>query len=544
MPAAIAVVALAAGLRIWGIGWGLPTSLHYFSYHPDETVTLFAALKVNFFEGQLDPGFYNYGSLYIYLVNIAVVLGASCGLISIPSGDIFSAPGEFAKIYMAGRAVAVLLGIATVYLVYLLGKRAYGRGTGLLAALFMAVMPIHVMHSRFLAVDVPATFFVVLALVFAVRIPEGHRLRDYLLSGLFSGLAAGTKYNAGLVILAPIVAHLATGRARPALRVLSPRLLAVLLTAVVGFLIGTPGALINRDRFVNDFLFEVVHAKVGHGLIFVGTPCGYVHHVTCSLLAGMGLPLLALACIGLLYAVYRRRPSDLALLAFVIAYYAVIGAAEVKFARYTIPLLPVLAILGARVSVDLVGRLWAGGLLARLAGYLAAIVLSLAIVCTAAYSVAIDAVFVRPDTRDLAAAWVRRNVPRGSSIGLPTIPWFYTPPLDPYFGLLEPAERYERVKEFTDYVLVVSESEWNAGFLRRESPDYVILSEFEYRDRLRIRDAAAREYFDVLRSDYRLEREFRSPPALEKWVFPAYALPHDMSYAGPTILIYHRKVTD
>jgi len=539
--AAIVIVILAAGLRIWGIGWGLPTSLHYFSYHPDETITLFGAMRVNFFEGRLDPGFYNYGSLYMYLVNIAVLLASCWGLINLPSGDIFSAIGEFAKVYMAGRAVAVLLGIATVYLVYLLGKRAYGRGTGLLAALFVAVMPIHVMHSKFLAVDVPATFFAALALIFAVRITQGCRLRDYLLSGLFAGLAAGTKYNAGLVILAPIAAHLATGKARPALRAVSPKLLAILLPAIVGFLIGTPGALLNRDMFIHDFLHEAVHVKAGHGLIFTGTPCGYVYHATHSLPAGMGLPLLALALIGLLYAVWKRTPGDLALLAFVIAYYAVIGAAQVKFARYTIPMLPVLAVLAARVSADLVGRLRAGGSLAGMAGYLVALVVALVAGYTAVYSIAIDAVFARTDTRDLAAVWVKTRVPKGSSIALPTIPWFYTPPLDPYFGLPEPAERYERVNEFTDYVLVVSESEWNADFLRRESPDYVILSEFEYSDRLRIHDAAAREYFRALRRDYSLKREFRNPLARKPWILLVDTLPHDMSYAGPTILIYSRR---
>jgi len=542
VSAAIAVIILAVGLRIWGIRWGLPTSLHYFSYHPDETITLFAATEVNLLEGRLDPGFYNYGSLYIYLVNIAVLLASSYGLINLPSGDIFSAIGEFAKMYMAGRAVAVLLGIITVYLVYLLGKRAYGRGAGFLAALFMAVMPIHVMHSKFLAVDVPATFFVALALIFAVRITEGHRLRDYLLAGLFAGLAAGTKYNAGLVILAPIVAHLATGKARPFLRATSPKLFAILLLGIAGFLIGMPGALLNRDKFVRDFLYEAMHAEAGHGLVFVGTPCGYVYHATHSLLAGTGLPLLVLASIGVLYAVWKRTPGDLALLAFAIAYYAVIGAAQVKFARYTIPLLPILAILAARFSVDLVSRLWSGRSLARLAGYLMTLAVLLVAGYTAAYSLAIDMVFARPDTRDLAAAWARRSVPQGSSIGLPTIPWFYTPPLDPYFGLLSPAERYERVRESTDYMLIVSESsEWNADFLQQELPDYVILSEFEYKDRLRIRDAAARGYFDILRRDYRLEREFRNSLVRKSRIFPVDVLPHDMSYASPTILIYSRK---
>ena len=366
--AIIAVIILAAALRIWGIGWGLPAARHYFSYHPDETIVLLSAMKVNFFAGQFDPGFYNYGSLYIFLVSLSILFSFGFGLVNLPSGDIFSAVGEFAKLYMAGRVVALALGIATVYLVYLLGKRAYGRGVGLLAALFMAVMPLHVMHSKFLAVDVPAAFFVVMALIFAVRITDGNKLRDYLLAGLFAGLAAGTKYNAGLVLLSPIMAHFATDKARPLLRVLNPKLVAIPIMAAVGFLIGTPGAVLNSGKFMQDFLYEVGHAGSGHGLVFVETAPAFIYHFTHSLWAGMGLPLLVLASIGLIYAARKRTASDLILLAFLIAYYAVIGMAQVKFARYTIPLLPVLAILAARISLDTINRLREGRIFARIVG--------------------------------------------------------------------------------------------------------------------------------------------------------------------------------
>lgn len=543
VPAIIGTVALGAGLRIWGMGWGLPTAQHYFSYHPDETIVLLSAMQVNFFDGQLDPGFYNYGSLYIYMVSIAVLLASCWGLVDIVAAGSFSAIGEFAKLYMAGRVVALLLGIATVYLVYVLGKRAYGRGIGLLAALFMAIMPLHVMHSKFLAVDVPATFFAAAALVFALRITDGHRVRDYLLAGLFAGLAAGTKYNAGLVVLSPMVAHFASDKAQPIRRVLSAKLAAVVPMAAVGFLIGTPGAVLNFDAFSKDFVYEVAHTSTGHGLVFAGTACGYIHHLTNSLWPGMGLPLLVLAVAGVVYAVRKHTTADLALLMFVIAYYGLIGAAQVKFARYTMPLLPLLAVLAARFCVEMADRREAGVKLAKSTGYIVIAVFVLFTAYTLTYSLALDRMFAATDTRDRAADWVRHNVPPFAAIGLPTIPWFYTPPLDTYFGLLDPADRFERSQEFMDYILVVSEdTEWDAEFLELQAPEHVILSEFEYYDRLRIGDPAAREYFHVLRRDYRVERRFADEPSLLGGRVPILRkLPHDMSYASPTVLIYSRK---
>ncbi len=161
---------------------------------------------------------------------------------------------------------------------------------------------------------------------------------------------------------------------------------------------------------------------------------------------------------------------------------------------------------------------------------------------TALYATSLSNQFAGQDTRDQAAGWVSENIAPGSSIGLATIPWFYTPPLDPYFGLPSAQERYERILELTDYKLIVSEeTEWDAGVLARILPDFVILSEFEYEDRKRLGDPAAERYFSVLARDYRVARRFVRRPSLLGLRFPLpRELPHDMSYASPDILIYER----
>lgn len=559
--ALLAILILAIGLRVFGIGWGLPNSRHYYSYHPDENMVLSAAMNINIFDGQLDPGFYNYGSLYIYVVSFALLLASGWGLVNLGSGDISKYIGDVSNMYMSGRIAALILGVLTVYLVYLLGKRAYGRTVGILAALFMAVMPIHVMHSKFLAVDVPATFFVVLTLIFAMRIAEGHRLRDYLLAGLFAGLAAGTKYNAGLVILAPVAAHIATWinpkcalgfasnsknpkKTGDGFAIQLLKLISIPVLTFVGFIIGTPGFLLNNEAFMRDFTYEIHHAATGHGLVFVKTGLGWVYHFGHSLLPGMGLPLLVLAVIGVIYALRKRNVADLALLAFLIVYYAMIGAAQIRFARYVIPMLPIMAVLAARVSIDLVDRLKSGRLGSKSLGYAVVCLLVLITAFTATYSVALDTMFVRPDTRDTASDWIRSNIPPGSSIGLATIPWFYTPPLDPQLGILVRAEdRLERAQEFTDYTFVINQNEWDADFLAQESPDYALVTSFEYQDRMRLNDPSVKKYFGVLNRGYTVAQEFSGESALVDQLLIFGQLPHDMSYTSPTITIYSRKRT-
>jgi Dolichyl-phosphate-mannose-protein mannosyltransferase len=63
-----------------------------------------------------------------------------------------------------GRVVAAVFGVATVLLVYKTGKVLYGTGAGLLAALFMALMPYHVVVTRQVLLDGPMVFFATLSL--------------------------------------------------------------------------------------------------------------------------------------------------------------------------------------------------------------------------------------------------------------------------------------------------------------------------------------------------------------------------------------------
>ncbi len=527
------VLLLAAFLRLWGAGWGLPSAMHYFSYHPDENVVLMAAMRVNPLAGVFDPGFYNYGSLYIYFTSFAILLGQGWGLIRLPeSGGLFSQIGEFSKLFMAGRMVSVLLGVATVYVTYALGRRLYGRRAGLAAALIMALLPIHVMHSKFLAVDVTATFFVALSLLYAAKISEEGRWADYIAAGIFAGLAAATKYNAGLVILAPAAAHLVSGR-----RVVSARLLLLPVAALVVFLAGTPGIFINPRQFMHDFTYELMHVRTGHGFVFEGTGSGFVYHYTHSLLAGMGLPLLILSTAGTVLAAVQRRRGQVALLSFLVAYYIVIGAAEVRFARYTLLLLPVLAVFAAGFSKWGIESLAKRG---RRAGRIGVALLAIALIYTGAYSSAIDCIYARTDTRDSAAAWIESNIPHGSGIMFPTVPWFYTPPVSPYFGALNPEDRYIKSLEVSCYRLIVDKNqEWNTGALKESG--WAVLSSFEYEDRLRIRNQEALDYFGALEQDYRLVRRCKSVPSIFGIRVPVGAgLPHDMSYASPEILIYKR----
>ena len=125
------------------------------------------------------------------------------------------------------------------------------------------------------------------------------------------------------------------------------------LAAALAFLLACPGTLLDSRKFAQDFRYEAYHVQHLPGAEFTDTGSGFVYHITRNLDAGLGLPLLLLSLSAIVYAAYRRERGDGLLAAFALPYYVLIGLAVVRYARYIIPLLPILALWTGRLLADL-----------------------------------------------------------------------------------------------------------------------------------------------------------------------------------------------
>jgi len=267
--------------------------------------------------------------------------------------------------------------------------------------------------------------------------------------------------------------------------------------------------------------------------VFVGTGPGWLYTLASSLGRGIGWPLLIICLAAVICAAVRRRPEDLVILAFALPYYAVISLSAVRFARYCLPLFPPLAILAGVGATTL----WQTLSPRRSARFALAACLTLAAAYTLAYAAALDGLFVQQDPRDRAATWAASYLAPGTRIALPTVPWFYSPPLSPGFGNLRRSERLESIKQ-SRYKLVVDGSrDWNAALLRAARPEYIIVSDYEETDAIRANAPGAREYMRVVREHYEPAAVFESK-LLGSLFGPTTALPHDMRYPAPRIVVY------
>jgi hypothetical protein len=203
--ALVGILALALGLRVWGLRFGLP----YFE-HPDEWAVADEALRM-LRTGEYTPFSYTYPTLYVYMqVGVATfhfLWGAGAGLYRTPA-DI-----DPVRFYVWARALTALLGTGAVALTFLAGRSLYGRTAGLLAAALIAVMPSVAGDAHYVTTDTPAMFFTLLAFLAIAQlgIPPEHdesreTLRSTLALALFAGFGVGiataTKWNAGALVIA------------------------------------------------------------------------------------------------------------------------------------------------------------------------------------------------------------------------------------------------------------------------------------------------------------------------------------------------------
>ena len=157
--------------------------------------------------------------------------------------------------------------------------------------------------------------------------------------------------------------------------------------------------------------------RLGSGLAYLGLglclPMALLLYSTSliTILAASGIAFVAL----MVTLPLRSRDSRAAvlLLSWVVPYFLIIGAFEVKFLRYLIPITPALLLFGSRMVIALWDRVTARS--PRLRPWLAAAI-ALMVGATGFYALSYMAVYGEPHTAVRTSLWINDNAPKGSVI--------------------------------------------------------------------------------------------------------------------------------
>ncbi|MBI2566270.1 MAG: glycosyltransferase family 39 protein [Candidatus Schekmanbacteria bacterium] len=341
------VIAVAAGLRFFGLGHGI-------SFHPDERHIVMVTQGLHW--GDMSPRFFAYGSFPMYLLwALAQVLGRAHGYL-----------GGYDGMFWIGRVVSALAGTLTVAMTYRLARECgYRSKVALVAAAILAANVFHIQLSHFYAVDVLLTALTTAALLAILRTISADGTWRMLVAAFFVGTATATKVSA-LALLAPLgVAWLgARARSRAWWSPTAIGRLGLGLVAIAAvFLVFEPYAALDYATFRANMREQGNMAWGRSEPVYVIQYAGtapYLYPLQQILEYTVGWPAGLAMLLGTLWVGGRAlrgqaRAEHLVLLAWVIPTFVLVGAFQVKFPRYLLPLYPCLAVFAAD-ALERVGR--------------------------------------------------------------------------------------------------------------------------------------------------------------------------------------------
>lgn len=513
------MLAVALLLRLPGIDWGLPPpdaapSGLRSSYAFDERLILDGVARADLKRLDFDPHDYHWGTLHSELVLLALDGAEAAGVFASPWRTAYRdlIQGDFVRVHVVGRAVAVLAALFTIWLLF----RFPGEWPGAFAAMLVAVSPSHVLQSDQVRVDVTMTALVMLTLLVGLRMQasiekssatnnESPSISDatswprrYFALGVAAGLAIAAKYSALTAVAA--IALVALWQQRFPWR----GTLAIAGGALLGCLVSVPflpsKLLAPRQLSVGVTRYVETEVKYASAPTQFAIPAGKLleMHVSNIVRFSMGLPAFLLAAGGIARMLRRRSPSDCMLFAALVGSVLILLPLRWPLIRYDLPLTALLG-LSAGLALEQFPNRWRYWLTAA------------ALVMPLAGSIAQVKFMTSPHPANQAFQRILEIVPPGNAIARLVRE---EPPLD------------ERIYPMGPNIL--------RGDLTANPPAWVLMTD--------LADAPYTEAtLALLRSNYEQLAHFESRRVLGWSTFGETGAPQDWKYTHPTFTLYHKR---
>lgn len=423
------VLGLALGLRVWGIGFGLP-----YDFTPDEVHEILRAFKLGAGEYQWSFGkgglyyilFVEYGLLYVVWWLTGKVADARAFAVHYVLD-----PTAF---YLVGRLTVALMGTLTCLVIFYLGKRVYGWRVGLGAAFIGATATFHGIYSHLINVDIGVTLALWASLLAYLDYEKQRKLRGLIGAGVLGGMATAFKLPGAIVLplLLAAIASRAESWSSPRPRWQEAGI--VLFTALVTLTVvapewtlsvrtlhknfahlleqgaASPGASADNLRTAIDSITILGHKDWAIYVKLLLKP--YNIAVTCSALLGASISL------------WGKERWAILWTGLIVVFLGVMSLADRgAHERYILPIMPGLWLLSSRaIAAVAKHRQWVTA-----TGF--ACVVALPLVALGQH----DYMLTRPDTRVLAKEWIEAHVPSGAKILMDGMQYRFvqSPPLRP-----------------------------------------------------------------------------------------------------------------
>jgi len=493
------ILVLSVLLRMQGIDWGVPDSIHpYTSYHPDEVALLFWSDWLS--QGHLLPKQFIYGGTFYFLIL------RSCIYFGDTLSSVLGGYNLISNAILLTRYLQVFLSVLTILLVYESGRLLYERTTALIASLVLALMPGHIIATQTVRPDAISVFLVALIVFLSAKLLRTNKseIKKYL---VYSGIAIGatSAFRLPLAVFGILPVFIFAVRmnllsSTQIWKILLERpLYFLLISAVLSYVILSPHSVLYPEMLIEGIKTTVgyegerIPDAVERGPIFY-------QYATRLLPQALSYPIYFILLIGLGTALVRRKTEDIFLLCGTGIYFILLSTITWTVVRYTVPLFPLLAILSGVAVQNIKERL-------NGRSYLKGLYLSFAFLISWAFlaDLALVNSITSKNTRDEASSWILENIPRGK-----TVLMIQQYSGDDFFNpTLPPAVHNEKT-------IVLSNGFDTRMYLADNKVDYVIQNEFLYSDMERLGERhprkEVREFNNTMGTkDLKLINEFKKP---------------------------------
>lgn len=374
------IILLGTVFRFYNLDWDKG---HYF--HPDERNIALAVTRIRFFN-QMNPEFFAYGSLPIYMYRVAGDV-----IVKITGEERWTS--EWGDINLIGRHFSAFFSSLTILLVYLLARKMFSPSFSLVAAWFTAMTPFLIQQAHFAVTESMLAFWAVL-LTYLTLFKNRPILLGYILA-----LAVATKMSAISFGIIPGAFLLSRKKIKP--------FLMFLLTALAVYAALSPYTFLSWNKFMESMNYEggIVSGKllVVYVYQFLQTK-PYIYQLMQLLYTQGFLPAIA-SVIGyiwiIVYALKYKKWLVLFIFLWPTVYFAYVGGWYAKFVRYLVPIYPFLAISAAYFVTKLIKfrPLFVCLLLAPLV-----------------QSIAFMHIYTTEQTRFTASSWIYDHIPKETKI--------------------------------------------------------------------------------------------------------------------------------
>lgn len=389
------ILALAFLVRVLGLSYALPQE-----FISDEFLMVAASLKM-LDEGTLRPYFgdifyHQPLSAYISVGGIGTYLGWEMltgkftSLKTMADYYVFNHAANARELLIVTRFLAVLFGVATIYLMYLIGRDLFSGRVGLISAFFAASDLLLVETNHTGRVWSFLVFFIALSLWASVRVLRRGAFKDYLFSAAASALALATLMPGVLSFFSSLI---------PNFSLRGKKIWAAFL---ILFLAGLASIYLNPRGLGVIFLRFGEHSSIGAARV------SWLHKFVDPFVTLFNfMPVYVLLFFAALVILYKEDFKKFLIMAsFSTAYYLFIGPlfSYGNVERALTPFAPYITIGAAFAADRFFDRI-------RSKHLFSASILVLAFY-SIFFSVLFDIKISRPDTRIEAIEWMK-NIPEG-----------------------------------------------------------------------------------------------------------------------------------